>query len=57
MLKNIIASLTRTNAAPAAPAIRELSAMEVNAVAGGPEMGHDVQPNAMALALPPAPKA
>ena len=53
MLKAIIANLTQTNAAPAAPAIRVLSATEVAAVAGGPEMGHDVKPNA--LIAPPVP--
>lgn len=53
MLKAIIATLTQTNAAPAAPAIRVLSASEVAAVAGGPEVGHDVKP--MALITPPVP--
>jgi hypothetical protein len=52
MLKAIFANLTQTNAAPAAPAIRVLSAGEVAAVAGGPELGHDVKPNALIVSVP-----
>jgi hypothetical protein len=50
-LSNVFSSNT---AAPAAPAMRGLSASEVSAVAGAPELGHDVVTvTATVVALPP----
>lgn len=55
MLKSIFSSLTSTVRTPAASgAIRSLTAAEVAAVAGGPEIGHDIQPTfTVTVAVPP----